>query len=146
MSVSRTLLTALFTCIGIPRPQDQTVQITGIYSSLHYIERTGDLLGTEIIVSKMGTGYEVYFQEAEGTPGRVRSVPAVVKGDSLFFQLPPDTLQLWQGNQVTGTQVQPGRIFRARISALVCVVVSPTTSLIASYPVVSEAIGRNDIP
>ena len=74
-------------------------------------------MGIEIIVSKVGTGYEVQFQEAEGAPTRVRNVPAVVKGDSLFFQLPPDTIQLWQGNRVTGTQVQPGRIFHGRISA-----------------------------
>jgi hypothetical protein len=117
MSVSRTLLTALLICNWIPRSQDQTVQITGIYSSLHYVEGSGDLLGTEIIVSRVGTGYEVHFQEAEGAPSRVRSAPAVVKGDSLFFQLPPDTLQVWQGSRVTGTQVQPGRFFRARISA-----------------------------
>lgn len=61
-----------------------TVKVTGIYSDLHYIEESGDLLGTEIfIVFGGGGGYYAYLQCAEGGPSKPVLVMATVRGNEV---------------------------------------------------------------
>ena len=66
-----------------------TVRHTGVFGDLHYVEAAGDVVGTEVIVSRTKTGYRVIYQEGVGEPGPVDTVAANMKGDSLFFTLPP---------------------------------------------------------
>ncbi len=82
-----------------------SVRHTGIFGDLHYVEAAGDVVGTEIIVSRSSTGYRVIFEEGVGEPGPVDTVVAMIKGDSLFFTLPPG-----------GIAKEP-RSFRGRITA-----------------------------
>ena len=95
--------------------QRATQSLAGIYSDMHYIEAAGDVVGTEIIISATSTGYEVTYQTAEGAPGPVYRVRATASGDSISFQLPPDTLRVMEGSKQVGTQLQPHPRFRARI-------------------------------
>src|SRR5262245_42804960 len=86
---------ALVTTILVSSPaaaQQHPAPVEGVYGDLHYIEETGDIVGTEIIVSRLGALYQVSYQEAEGVPGPIFTVPATVHGDSISFQLPPDTV------------------------------------------------------
>jgi len=91
--------------------------IVGIYSTLHYNPASGDVLGTEIIVSPADNGFQLSYQTADGVPGPVYRVTARVRGDSISFQLPPDTLQVMNGPTQVGVQLQPHPHFRGRITA-----------------------------
>jgi hypothetical protein len=83
----------LFTLVIAALPRNAgaqgTVPHTGVFGDLHYVEAAGDVVGIEIIVSRTKTGYRVIYQEGEGEPGPVDTVAATIKGDSLFFTLPP---------------------------------------------------------
>jgi len=99
---------SILTCAALALPLTAAAQttrrLTGVFGDLHYVEEAGDVIGTEIIVSRTRSGYRVIFQEAEGEPGPVDTVAATIKGDSLFFELPRD-------RRVT----VEGRVFRGRI-------------------------------
>ena len=107
-----------FALTALPRtalPQG-TMRLTGVFGDLHYMEEAGDVIGTEIIVSRTASGYRVTFQDAEGEPGPVDTVPATIRGDSLFFELPPDTVRRRQANGTVSITLRP-RSFRGRIMA-----------------------------
>jgi hypothetical protein len=109
---------SLLACAVIALPlagtAQSTTQLTGVFGDLHYVEEAGDVVGTEIIVSRTKAGYRVIFQEAEGVPGPVDTVPAAIKGDSLFFELPPDTTRRLGPRDSVYIRVQR-RVFRGRI-------------------------------
>lgn len=61
-----------------------TTKITGVYSDLHYIEESGDLLGTEVFIVFGGSsGYYAYLQCAEGGPSKPVVVAATVHGNEV---------------------------------------------------------------
>src|ERR1051325_2704553 len=82
-----------------------TVRHTGLFGDLHYVEAAGDVVGTEVIISRTSTGYRVIYQEGVGEPGPVDTVAATLRGDSLFFTLPP------------GGIPKDSRPFRGRLTA-----------------------------
>jgi hypothetical protein len=107
-------------CVAGSVPPTGLVQgptrITGVFGDLHYVEQAGDVIGTEIIISRTKSGYQVIFQEAEGEPGPVDTVLATVKGDSLFFELPPDSTRTYDADGRSHITVQR-RMFRGQILA-----------------------------
>jgi hypothetical protein len=90
--------------------------VTGVFSTMRYSEASGDVLGFEIIVSRDSSGFRVRFREAEGVPGPVLTVSATVKGDSIFFELPPDTTHRFKpdGNPYIAVEQ---RAFRGEVTA-----------------------------
>jgi hypothetical protein len=113
--VAHIVATCAIVTAGALMAQRAPPSIAGIYSNMHYIQAAGDVVGTEIIISPTKRGYEVTYQNAEGTPGPVYRVRLTVNGDSITFQLPPDTLSMMEGSKQVGTQLQPHPRFRARI-------------------------------
>jgi hypothetical protein len=79
-------LSCLALC-GSPVAAAKGARITGIYSDLRYIEEAGDLLGTEIRISRSHGRYNASVQVAEGAPGEVITVPVKVDGDKVSFTL-----------------------------------------------------------
>jgi hypothetical protein len=61
---------------------------TGTFSDLHYNEEGGDLLGTEVRIVRIASGYEATVQFAEGAPGDLYLVRPTIQGDSIQFDLP----------------------------------------------------------
>ena len=108
----------LLVCAVIALPlagaAQSTTQLTGVFGDLHYVEEAGDVVGTEIIVTRTKAGYRVIFEEGEGEPGPVDTVPATIKGDSLFFELPPDTTRRFGAHDSVYISVQR-RVFRGQI-------------------------------
>ena len=86
-----------------------------VYSSLEYIEASGDVVGTEVLVLRTARGVCVSYQRAEGAPEPLRIVPAVVRGDSLHFTIPPDSA--YAGGTRRLVEVGPARRFRGRLTA-----------------------------
>ena len=64
--------------------------ITGIYGDLYYNDEGGDLLGTEIKITRMAGHYEADVQLAEGEAGPIRRVAVTVSGDHVHFVVPEE--------------------------------------------------------
>lgn len=62
-----------------------------IFNSFKYFEQAGDLAGMEVILMRTRAGACVSYQDAEDERGKPRIVPADIRGDSLFFTVPPDS-------------------------------------------------------
>ena len=78
------LLTIGMTAQGIPQRRGL---VFGTFSSLRFVEESGDLLGEELIVlPNMNSAY-VVFQCAEGNASEPVLVPAVVKGTKIQFSI-----------------------------------------------------------
>ena len=118
------------------------VRVTGRFSDIHYVERAGDIVGMEIIISKTDSGYRVRFQIAEGVPGGVDTVSATVQGDSLFFELPPDTVRRYNPGGPPFIRLQQ-RTVRGRITA------TRLQGRLTGYPVAPDVAGYStdiDLP
>ncbi|PYS47432.1 MAG: hypothetical protein DMF68_15970 [Acidobacteria bacterium] len=64
------------------------VQVTGIYSSLRYVEDAGDVVGMEIFISNSRDGYHATVQIAEGVMFAPILIEVQVKGTNIEFTLP----------------------------------------------------------
>ncbi len=98
-----TLLAAL--TAAVPARAQRGFPITGVFGDLHWVPEAGDIVGTEVIVVRTAGAYRVIFQEGLGEPGPVDTVPASIRGDSLFFDLPANPT--WR---------IPARSFRGQIA------------------------------
>ena len=63
-------------------------QITGMFSSMHYVEEAGDVIGMEIFIIDGGDGYYATVQIAQGAPDPPVLVKIAVKGPVIEFILP----------------------------------------------------------
>ena len=70
-----------------PRTQSEP-RIAGTYTDMHYIEESGDVLGTEVKIVFTGFNYQGALQIAEGPPGQLSLVDIAVKGSSIQFSIP----------------------------------------------------------
>ena len=93
------------------------VRVTGIYSDLRYLPGPGDVVGTEVIISRIDSGFQFQFQRVEGAPGRIDTVPATIHGDSVFFELPPDTVRRLRPDHSWEVMGVRRHTFRGRITA-----------------------------
>ena len=66
------------------------VRVTGIYSDLTYSEQSGDMRGTEIMISYSEAGFYAIVQGAEGPLGCPVLVRALVNELTIEFVLPPE--------------------------------------------------------
>jgi len=67
----------------------QQIQITGIYSDLHYIPEAGDVIGMEIFIVYGGNkDYHAMIQVAEGAPEPPLLVKLKVTGSNVEFIQP----------------------------------------------------------
>jgi len=92
-----------------------------VFSSLKYSEESGDLWGMEVILVRTTAGACASYLDSEGEPRKQQIVAAEVRGDSLFFTIPPDSgFEFYRAPGVsdsTWTEVTPASHFRARIRA-----------------------------
>ena len=99
----------LFAFVGFagaaPAPQSG-LRVTGIYSSLHYNDEGGDLLGMELLIIPDNSGYVACVQIAEGGSPFVVVVPFVVTGSQVQFTLPPGSI--YGGAHLTGSFLSDG--------------------------------------
>lgn len=66
-------------------PAQRHGQVFGTFSNMHYIEETGDVVGTEItIIPQYKTAYAI-FQCAEGAPSNPVFVPVSLNGNQIRF-------------------------------------------------------------
>jgi hypothetical protein len=63
-------------------------KITGIYTDMRMHSQTGDVVGVEIFLVFSRSGYQVIFQDAEGSPSVPVVVPATIDADRIEFSLP----------------------------------------------------------
>ena len=79
-------------------PAQPRVQVTGLFSNMHYVRETGDVVGLEVLlVVGTGGGYVAVAQMAEGTPLTPTVVPVVVSGTDVAFELPLDRTLKFSG-------------------------------------------------
>lgn len=64
-------------------------KVTGVFSSLHFNNESGDLLGEELIILYSKDGYNVIFQTSEGEPTAPVITKAEIEKDIIKFILPP---------------------------------------------------------
>ncbi|MBV6820804.1 hypothetical protein KWG64_22945 [Rahnella sp. PD12R] len=64
-------------------------KLTGVFSSLHFNNESGDLLGEELIILYSKDGYNVIFQTSEGEPTVPVITKAEIEKDIITFTLPP---------------------------------------------------------
>jgi hypothetical protein len=75
-----------------------------------YAEEAGDVIGTEVLVLHTGTGVCVSYLEAERAPGPPRIIRGEVRGDSLLFQVPPESAYTNDTHKLV--EIIPARTFR----------------------------------
>lgn len=79
-------------------------RVTGIYSSLRYIEEAGDLLGMEVLVvpsQQRGSPLSAFIQVSEGGAPALAIVDFVEKNGKVEFVIPPGGT--YGGLKFTGT-------------------------------------------
>ena len=70
------------------RGQEKT-RVTGTYTNMRYIPEAGDVVGEELLIVRISTGYQGAFQDAEGVPGPLVVVNITITGSRISFNLPP---------------------------------------------------------
>ena len=68
--------------------QSSRVKVTGSYSDMRSVPESGDILGIEVFVLPSRSGYQVVFQDAEGSPNVPTVVPAKIEKNHIEFDLP----------------------------------------------------------
>ena len=81
------LVFCLFVGKSDARDASQT-KITGMYTDMRYQEQTGDILGVEVFLVFSRSGYQIVFQDAEGSPSIPIVVSATVEKNRIEFDLP----------------------------------------------------------
>ncbi len=118
---SKILCIAAYAALAAASP-DQTVRAPApkVCSSMRYNEESGDLLGMEVAITRAAGGALcVSYQLSEGQPEPVWILPAVLRGDTLVFTIPPDSGHVVNGNsQNRGPLVEivPVRVFHGLLS------------------------------
>jgi hypothetical protein len=85
-------LFALFTVLAVSTQAQLTPalrhgQAFGTFSNMHYIDQTGDVVGTEItIIPQYQTAYAI-FQCSEGAPSDPVFVPVSINGNQIQFTI-----------------------------------------------------------
>ena len=88
MRVCAILLITLLASVASAADSDKELRISGIYSSLRYVEETGDLIGIEILVIPSWTAV---VQVAEGDVPFIAVVELKPVGDHFEFAMPADS-------------------------------------------------------
>ncbi len=82
------LASIFISSINASQRKRATLQITGIYSNMRYVERAGDVVGMEIFIVGGVDSYYATVQIAEGAPNPPVVVKVEVRGSSIEFILP----------------------------------------------------------
>jgi hypothetical protein len=117
MSTVSRIAVILFLAPVIALTENSPVRIEGTYGSLRYIEEAGDVVGIVVTVTRQGGGFEVSYQMAEGQPGDIYHVAAVVMGNTISFQLPPMVVAEMNGGKLVGTKAIPRPPYHGRITS-----------------------------
>jgi hypothetical protein len=76
------------TLLWLAAPAFASASLTGTYSSLHYNDEGGDLLGHEITILQGRTGFMLRFQIVEGVAAKPITVPVKIEGANFRFDIP----------------------------------------------------------
>jgi hypothetical protein len=68
--------------------QSAPTGITGIFSTFRVSERTGDILGMELMVLGGSNGVAVVVQGSEGAPGTPVVLGAAIRANTIEFEVP----------------------------------------------------------
>jgi hypothetical protein len=87
--VQRSLFALLTLLVASMQAQSTPAQrhgpVFGTFSNLHYIDQTGDVVGTELtIIPQYQTAYAI-FQCSEGSPSDPVFVPVTINGNQIQF-------------------------------------------------------------
>lgn len=63
-----------------------TNKVTGMFSDMHYINESGDVIGTEIFIVYGSSGYYAIMQCAEGSPSKPVLVKATIKNNEVKLE------------------------------------------------------------
>src|SRR5215469_14410085 len=88
--ITSATLTGLVLCtyyLAVAKPPSAS-KVTGMYSDMRLQPQTSDLLGIEVFVVSSRSGYQVVFQDAEGSPSVPLVVPARIDNVHIEFELP----------------------------------------------------------
>ena len=69
-------------------PAWSSLKPTGIFSDMRYVDKAGDVIGTEVFIVATGGGYCAVVQVAEGVPQDPVVVSAKIEGSAVSFVLP----------------------------------------------------------
>jgi hypothetical protein len=72
------------------RAGDMSPSLVGIYSDMARHQESGDVIGTEIIISKTKSGYFAVIQTSEGSPCKPVVAPVVIEGVDIKINIPTD--------------------------------------------------------
>ena len=93
----------------------EMLKVPGMYSSMHYIKESGDVIGIEVFVATSTDGYYVMFQSSEGEPSCPVLVKARVVGNEIEFTLPSGSAY---SGKVTAAITKKGLLGRFESGAL----------------------------
>ena len=77
--------------------------VTGLFSTFHLSESSGDLVGVEIHIVPNPVGYSAIVQGSEGAPGFPEVVSVTVKATSIEFVIPRESGSGLPPGRYTGT-------------------------------------------
>jgi len=76
------------------------VKPTGTFTSLHYHQEAGDLLGTEVRIVRTARGYQAAVQISEGSPSSLYLADATIRENQISFTL--EDAEPYSGGIFTG--------------------------------------------
>lgn len=70
----------------------RAADVTGMFSTLHFNEESGDYAGVELHIVRGGQGYAIVIQASEGALGLPEVFIPRVSGNIVTFAIPPESM------------------------------------------------------
>lgn len=82
--------------------------VTGLFSTFHISEKSGDISGAEIHIVPNPVGYSAIVQASEGAPGYPEVISLSVKGSDVEFTIPENSASGFEPGKYVGSVVIKG--------------------------------------
>lgn len=77
--------------------------VTGLFSTFHINEKSGDISGAEIHIVPNPVGYSAIVQASEGAPGYPEVISLSVKGNDVEFTVPENSASGFEPGKYVGS-------------------------------------------
>jgi hypothetical protein len=77
--------------------------VTGLFSTFHVSERSGDISGAEIHIVPNPVGYSAVVQASEGAPGFPEAIKLSVNGSTIEFTIPKNSVSGFSPGEYIGS-------------------------------------------
>jgi hypothetical protein len=77
--------------------------VTGLFSTFHVSEKSGDISGAEIHIVPNPVGYSAIVQASEGAPGFPEAFNLSIKGSEIEFTIPKNSASGFPPGNYVGT-------------------------------------------